>query len=76
MATTQLGLMATPGRAYTFLPKSATVETTIYLPRLDIYGSRAARRLNILGSAASARLDVYGSDAVKRLDIFGGDGVE
>ncbi len=51
-------------------------DATIYLPRLDIYGSRAAKRLDIFGSAASTRLDVYGSDAAKRLDIFGGDGSE
>jgi len=58
------------------LADAPVVAATIYLPRLDIYGSRAAKRLDIFGSAASTRLDVYGSDAAKRLDIFGGDGSE
>lgn len=58
------------------LADAPVVAETIYLPRLDIYGSRAAKRLDIFGSAASTRLDVYGSDAAKRLDIFGGDGSE
>ena len=51
-------------------------DDVFYLPRLDIYGSRAATRMDVLGSAAAVRMDAYGSDAAKRLDIFGGDGVE
>lgn len=51
-----------------------TPAATQYLPRLDVYGSRAAIRLSVLGSL-SPRLEIDGTLS-PRLDVFGGDGTE
>lgn len=51
-----------------------TPAATQYLPRLDVYGSRATKRISVLG-ALSPRLEIDGSLS-PRLDVFGGDGAE